>query len=219
MVNHRTTSRPVRELQYEAIFHVFGRVMSYQATYKKLPNYVRLDVLSNVVPLKTLNNNTPAENTTNPANTTSVFLKATKNCQVNDPTIIALANQLTQGVNSTWGKAEAIFNWVRNNLTYSFYYNTKYGAVNTLKNKSGNCVDHTHLLIVLTRAAGIESRYAHGNCQFKSGSVYGHVWAELLIDGKWVKADASSSSNNLGVINNWNTANVVMKGVYSELSF
>lgn len=206
-------------MQYEAIFHVFGRVMSYQNTYKKLPNYVRLDVLSNVVPLKTLNSTKPAENTTNPVNNTSVFLKATKNCQVNDPTIIAMANQLTLGLNSTWEKAEAIFNWVRNNLTYSFYYNTKYGAVNTLKNKNGNCVDHSHLLIALTRAAGIESRYAHGTCQFKSGSVYGHVWAELFIDGKWVKADATSLSNNLGVINNWNTANVVMKGVYSELSF
>jgi len=149
----------------------------------------------------------------------SEYLKVTKNCQVSDPTIVALANKLTNGTNSTYDKASRIFNWVRDNLAYSFYYNTKYGAVNALKGKVGNCVDHAHLVVALSRAAGIPARYAHGDCNFNSGNTYGHVWAQLYVNDKWYSADATSSSNTLGSIKNWNTATASMHGVYSEISF
>ena len=146
------------------------------------------------------------------------YLQATKNCQVNDPRIIALAKSITKDATTTYDKAEAIFNWVRDNLSYSFYYNTKYGAVNTLLKKEGNCVDHSHLLIALARAAGIPAKYEHGTCTFTSGT-YGHVWAQLWVDGKWYNADAISYRNTFGVINNWNTNTVVKKGTYIELPF
>lgn len=149
----------------------------------------------------------------------SEYLKSTKNCQVTDPAIVAFANKLTNGTNNTYDKAVKIFNWVRDNLDYSFYYNTKYGAVKTLKAKSANCVDHAHLIVALARAAGIPARYAHGDCTFRSGNVYGHVWAQLYINDKWYSADATSSSNSLGVIKNWNTATPIMDGVYSEIKF
>ena len=149
----------------------------------------------------------------------SEYLKSTKNCQVTDPTIVALANKLTNGTNSSYEKAVKIFNWVRDNLDYSFYYNTKYGAVKTLKAKVGNCVDHSHLLIALARAAGIPAQYAHGDCKFNSGNTYGHVWAQLYVNDKWYNADATSSSNTFGVIKSWNTATAVMDGYYSEISF
>lgn len=149
----------------------------------------------------------------------SEYLKSTKNCQVNDPTIVAFANNLTNGTNSSYEKAVKIFNWVRDNLDYSFYYNTKYGAVKTLKAKLGNCVDHSHLLIALARAAGIPAKYVHGDCKFNSGNTYGHVWAQLYVDDKWYDADATSSRNTLGTINNWNTATAVIHGFYPEISF
>jgi transglutaminase-like putative cysteine protease len=149
----------------------------------------------------------------------SEYLKSTKNCQVTDPTIVALANKLTNGTNSSYEKAVNIFNWVRDNLGYSFYYNTKYGAVKTLKAKVGNCVDHSHLLIALARAAGIPAQYAHGDCVFKSGNTYGHVWVQLYVNDKWYSADATSSSNTFGVINSWNTATATIHGFYPEISF
>lgn len=149
----------------------------------------------------------------------SEYLKSTKNCQVTDSTIVALANKLTNGTNSSYEKAVNIFNWVRDNLNYSFYYNTKYGAVNTLKTKVGNCVDHSHLVIALARAAGIPAQYGHGDCKFSSGNTYGHVWAQLYVNNKWYNADATSSSNNLGIIKSWNTATANIHGFYPEISF
>ncbi|AEG19000.1 Ig-like domain-containing protein [Methanobacterium paludis] len=149
------------------------------------------------------------------------YLQETKNCQSTNAQIIALSKSIiaNAGATTTYAKAMAIFNWVRNNIDYSFYYNTKYGAVGTLNAKTGNCVDTTHLLIALERAAGIPARYVHGYCKFSSGSWYGHVWAQIYVDGKWYAADAISYRNTFGVINNWNTATAKIYGTYATLSF
>ena len=147
------------------------------------------------------------------------YLLATANCQSNDAGIIALANSITAGASTPSQKALLIFNWVRDNINYEFYYNTLKGATGTLSAGGGNCVDTAHLLIALERAAGIPARYVHGNCQFTSGSWYGHVWAIVYVDGQWLVADATSSRNQLGVINSWNTATYTFKGYYTSLPF
>lgn len=119
---------------------------------------------------------------------------------------------------TTREKAINIFNWVRDYVDYSFYYNTKRGAVGTLKTRLGNCVDLSHLMVALSRAAGIPARYVHANCKFSSGWC-GHVWAQLYVDGKWINADASNNINDFGVIRNWNTKTDILKGIYSSLPF
>ena len=147
------------------------------------------------------------------------YLKATTNCQVGNSNIKSVVNSLTSGLTSDYDKAVAIFNYVRDTLSYSFYYNTKYGAAGTLSAKKGNCVDHSHLLVAMFRTAGLAARYVHGTCKFTSGSTYGHVWTQVLIDGKWVCADATSSKNSLGKISNWNTKSFTINGIYISLSF
>jgi transglutaminase-like putative cysteine protease len=116
-------------------------------------------------------------------------------------------------------KAKAIFNYVRDTLSYSFYYDTKYGATGTLKHKKGNCVDHSHLLVSMYRTAGFKARYVHGTCKFNSGGVYGHVWTQVLIGKHWVCADATGYANQLGKINNWNTKSYKIHGKYASLPF
>jgi transglutaminase-like putative cysteine protease len=117
-------------------------------------------------------------------------------------------------------KAKLIYNWVRYKIGYSFYYNTKYGAVGTLNAWTGNCCDTSHLLIALARAVGIPARYVHGYCQFLSSSNwYGHVWAQVYVNDQWVTADAISYRNSFGVINNWNTATYKFYGIYRQLPF
>jgi transglutaminase-like putative cysteine protease len=147
------------------------------------------------------------------------YLIATENCQSTSTTIKALAASITKGSTTDYGKAVRIFNWVRDNISYSFYYNTKYGALGTLNKRSANCVDTAHLLIALERAAGIPARYKHGTCRFTSGTWYGHVWAQVYVNGKWYNADATSSRNSFGVINNWNTSTFTLKGTYASLPF
>ena len=147
------------------------------------------------------------------------YLEATKNCQVNNSAIKSLVTKLTKGLTSQKAKASAIYNYVRDHISYSFYYNTKYGAVGTLNAKTGNCVDHSHLLAAMFRTAGLATRYAHGTCTFSSGGTYGHVWTQVLIGDTWTVADATSTRNSLGKVVNWNANSYSLKGYYAGISF
>ncbi|MGB9938205.1 MAG: pseudomurein-binding repeat-containing protein [Methanobacterium sp.] len=198
--NYVTSS--LGKIQYESIIYMYSKVLDFYNTNSRLPSYVAMEPWKDEIPIDM-----------------QQYLQQTANCQINDYRIQALASSLTKGISSTLDKGTKIFNWVRDNLSYSFYYNTQYGAVNTYLNKEGNCVDHSHLLVALARAAGIPARYAHGTCTFTSGNVYGHVWAQLYINGKWYDADAISSKNVFGVINNWDKNTVIMKGIYASLPF
>jgi hypothetical protein len=142
--------------------------------------------------------------------------KVVKSTRANTSSIRALAASLTRGTTSKYKKGTKIFNWVRDHIRYSFYYNTKYGASGTLKHRSGNCVDHSHLIVALSRAAGLQAKYAHGKVRFPSGKIYGHVWALVKVNGKWYKADATSSRNSFGVMKG---KVVRSKGVYNKLPF
>ena len=147
------------------------------------------------------------------------YLKSSKHCKVGSSKIKKLVKALTKGYSSKVNKAKAIFNYVRDTLSYSYYYDTKYGATGTLKHKSGNCVDHSHLLVSMYRTAGFKARYVHGKCAFYGDGVYGHVWTQVLIGKHWVCGDAISSSNQLGKIKNWNTKSCRIYGKYQSLPF
>ena len=164
------------------------------------------------------NTNTNSSNSSTSSSLTK-YTKATTNCQSTSTTIKSKAKSITSGKTSSYAKAVAVYNYVRDKIGYSFYYNTKYGAKGTLSKKTGNCCDTAHLLVALTRASGIPARYVHGYCKFSSGSWYGHVWAEVYVNGKWYKADATSYRNSFGVVNNWNTATAKTYGKYASLPF
>ncbi len=147
------------------------------------------------------------------------YLLPSANCQSTDPKIVALAKSITKGSTSQYTSAVDIFNWVRDNINYSFYYNTQKGALGTLSSKSANCADTSHLMVALMRAAGIPARYEHINAQFSSGNWYGHVIAQVYVNGKWLIADGTSYRNSLGVVKNWNTSTFILEGVYRSLPF
>ena len=191
-------------VRYESLVYIYSKILNYYKTNGKLPNYVLVD--------------SSVTNTTIPSSLQQ-YLQATTNCQVTNSQIQTLAKSLANNKFSAYDKAVAIFNWVRDNIGYSFYYNTKYGAIGTLNAKTGNCVDTAHLLIALERAAGIPARYEHVYAQFSSGNWYGHVIAQVWVNGKWYDADATSSSNTFGAIKNWNTATATYYGTYATLPF
>jgi transglutaminase-like putative cysteine protease len=180
------------------------RVKAFYVKNGRLPNYVIYG--SRHIPITTFEKNieTQGLSVTVTPDTSSVS---------------ALAKSLNIGSTSSYNTAVRIFNWVRDNLDYTFYYNTKYGAAGTLKQRTGNCADTSNLLIALARNVGITSRYIHGTCQFSSGTWYGHVWAQLLVNGKWYDADAISDGNSFGVIKNWNTTTYKLNGIYNTLPF
>ena len=135
----------------------------------------------------------------------------------NSGSIKALAHSLSRGTHSQYQKGARVFNWVRDHLSYKFYYNTRYGANGALKYRTGNCADQAHLVVALARSSGLHARYVAAKAHFRSGHWYGHVWAQIKANGKWYTADPTSNRNSFGVVRNWNAAHI--KGIYSNLPF
>ena len=149
----------------------------------------------------------------------SKYLVASGNDAYN-AAIQTLAKKLVSGKTTAWAKANAIFTYVRDNIDYEYYADTRYKATGTYSKKKGNCCDHANLIVSLCRAAKIPARFSHAQgCTFSSGLVTGHVWAQIYVDGVWYSADATSSRNSLGNIHNWNTKYYNTFKRYYHLSF
>jgi hypothetical protein len=198
--NYLTSS--LGKIRYESLIYSFSKVLIFYGNNNRLPNTVTIAPWSS----------------SSGTGDMSQYLQATEDAPSTSSTIKSLANSITTGLTSTYDKAEAIFNWVRDNLTYSYYYNTKKGALGALSSRTANCCDHSHLVVALARAAGIPARYQHGTCKFGDGW-FGHVWAQLYVDGSWYYADAISDYNSFGAINNWDLNSYTLKGTYAELPF
>jgi hypothetical protein len=207
-------SSAVGKIIYNELVEASARILAFYAKNNRLPSYV---IISHVTSGSSQGGT--GLNEVNKIKNLKPYLQATKNCEVGGKAIKKIVDSLTSNLKSDSAKAKAIFNYVKDTLSYSFYYNTKYGATGALSAKKGNCVDHSHLLVAMFRTAGIPARYVHGTCKFSSGSTYGHVWAQVLINGKWTIADATSSRNSLGSVANWNTKSFTLKGIYREIEF
>lgn len=147
------------------------------------------------------------------------YLKSSSHCKVGTKAIKKLVKSITKGLTNDLDRAKAIFDYARDALEYSFYYDTKYGASGTLKHKAGNCVDLSHALVAMYRTAGFSARYVHGTCRFSDGDITGHVWCQVKVGNKWICADASNNINYFGKIKSWNTKNYRIHGKYASLSF
>jgi hypothetical protein len=143
------------------------------------------------------------------------YKKVRRSTSANASSINALACSLTRGTSSQYQKGTRVFNWVRDHVGYRFYRNTKYGASGTLKYRTGNCADQAHLVVALARSSGLTARYVHAKTHFRSGHVYGHVWAQVRANGKWYTADPTSNRNSFGVAKNWNSARII--GIHNNL--
>ena len=88
--------------------------------------------------------------------------------------------------------AKNIYHFVRDEIKYEDYSNTKKGAFRTLQEGEGNCCDQAHLLVALLRTAGIPTYYAHGT---------NHWWAVPCID-KQYHCDPTNRNHQFGNPNN-----------------
>jgi transglutaminase-like putative cysteine protease len=196
------------EIGYAEYSFGFSKILAFYKTEKALPLYNQFD--------SSVFDDTSGEiigvrikKGINEKNTESNLNKYLDNyndaCRATD-SIRAKAKQLTSGCTTTLQKARAIFNFVKNQISYKYYENSVYGASRTLANGRGNCCDKANLIVSLCRYSGIPARYSHGqHCHFyRSGHYYGHVWAQILVGKTWYAADATGSGNSLGFINNWN---------------
>src|SRR5690606_16469556 len=127
------------KIRYETLIYTFSKILNFQNTNGRLPNYV--SVTSCTGSSQTSSNqstSTPSEGTsTNNSATKTLpaslqqYLKSTTNAPSTNSAITSLAASITSGLTSDYDKATAIFNWVRDHITCSYYYNTKKGALGT----------------------------------------------------------------------------------------
>lgn len=210
-------SSSVGTVTFDGLVYAFARVVAFYGNNQQLPAYVAIKSIDSDSSQFVINRVNVKATESELANIDK-YLQATANCQVDDPTIVALAQKLTAGLSTPTQKASAILDYVIDNIAYAGYYDTTRGAKKTLTDKRGNCCDQTHLVIALFRAADLPARYVHGTCTFSSGPI-GHVWAQVLIGDTWVVADPVSSRNSLGVIKNWNINTFTFKSYYTSLPF
>lgn len=188
---------------------ISSRILNYYLDKKELPNFAYTSSLGVV-------SNTPKV-VTYPADI-KPYLEVTLNCNWKDSLITNKVKQIIGNETSMYNKAYKIYNWALNVTSYEepMYYNTRHGALGTLKLLKGNCVDLAHLLIALWRAAGIPAAYKHVYAQFSSFKT-GHVIAEAYVDGKWLVGDISNNKNKFGNILSWRLLKVY--GIYKQLPF
>lgn len=116
------------------------------------------------------------------------LLSATPHWPVDDPDVVALSRRITAGKNSREAKVQSILEWLTpgRNIKSAGPAGSRWGVKKVLKQKYGHCWDSSDCFVALARAAGVPCRqvagWLYGSC--------GHVWAEVLMDGKgWHQVD------------------------------
>ena len=116
----------------------------------------------------------------------------TQFCEVGHQEFIDLINSRFKVPGDLVATASNIYHFVRDEIEYDDYSNTRKGAFRTLKERCGNCCDQAHLLVALLRTAEIPTYYAHGT---------NHWWAVPCID-KQYHCDPTNKKHEFGRPNN-----------------
>jgi transglutaminase-like putative cysteine protease len=131
------------------------------------------------------------------------YLKPTATFDCDSAPIEEKARELTDGKDDVAEKAKALFYFVRDGISYNLYVPKHmpehFRASNTLARGKGYCVQKAVLLVALARAAGIPARLGCAKIRnhlvppkvlavLKSDVFPWHGYAELWVDGEWIKA-------------------------------
>lgn len=110
--------------------------------------------------------------------------------QSNNPTLIALAQNITSGRRTDKEKSRAIFEWVAKNIAYNApLLNSAnppiYSALQTYQNRVVLCTGYADLSAALHRAVGIKAKVLYGE---------NHAWNEIMLNGAWQPEDPTYGS-------------------------
>jgi hypothetical protein len=115
------------------------------------------------------------------------YLKPTSFCQSDDPEMKETANRIVGSEKNSWRAAKKVAEWVKQEMMPN--YDVGFAAAKeVLKNREGDCSEHTVLTVALCRAVGIPARAAVG-IMYGSGIFAYHMWPEVYA-GRWVGLDA-----------------------------
>jgi len=114
-----------------------------------------------------------------------------------DPEVIAFMNRaLRRASDAPEARAEALRRAVGSHITRKNFATAFGSASDAVRDRTGDCTEHSVLLAAALRADGIPSRVAtglvHGRFQGASdGGFAWHMWTQALVDGHWIDLDAT----------------------------
>jgi len=126
----------------------------------------------------------------------SKYFMDEKYIEVNNPVIqnIGLVHTFTE---HPLDHVEMNYDFVMKNLDYFGYNPGDIGAVQSLKNKGGDCTDYSDTFVTLCRASGFPARSIEGYPVDASDLAMGHNWSEVFIsDYGWIPFDPTYDDNN-----------------------
>ncbi len=143
-------------------------------------NTVTLDVRADALP-------TAADHDAEvPAADLAPYLASTPFVQAGDPALKAQATAITGACTNRVEAALAIYEWVYRNVVKKPTVSLP-SALDVLRQREGDCNEHTYLFVGLARAAGIPAKIRVGLTLY-DGLFYYHAWPSVYV-GRWVDMD------------------------------
>lgn len=118
--------------------------------------------------------------------TLNAFLTPSTWIDSEDPSIRDTAAHIVGKEKNSWVAAQKISSWVYANIEKAMSPGIPI-ATSVLKNRKGDCNEHTVLFIALARAAGIPAEMCAG-VVYVHGGFYYHAWPKVYV-GSWIHMD------------------------------
>lgn len=115
------------------------------------------------------------------------YLSSTVFVEADNQDIREKADEIIDGEENSWLAAKKLCKWVYKSIKDKGLSGGYSSSLTTLQTLTGDCTEHTVLLIALARSVGIPARICSG-LVFSKNAFYYHFWAEVFV-GKWVQMD------------------------------
>ncbi len=122
-----------------------------------------------------------------------IFNQPELHIESNNIQIVELAQQLSKGRQTACEQVRAFYDHIGNHLVYS-YNGANWGAQAALGEMGADCTEYASLMIALSRASGLPSRYVEGlrvlGKESAGDARTEHAWLEVYLPGSgWVPFD------------------------------
>lgn len=114
------------------------------------------------------------------------FLAASPFIQADNPQVLGMARIIIGNETNAWAAACAIHDWVFAKIEKTTAISLP-SALDVLKERKGDCNEHTYLFVALARAAGIPAR-VHVGLVYQNNAFYYHAWPAVFV-GEWIEMD------------------------------
>ncbi len=115
-----------------------------------------------------------------------------------DTKAVAKSNEICEGLDNDWDKAQAIYKYVSENTMYDYMkaltirYPYLPDVDDTLDTGMGICFDYSALFACMMRVQGIPTMMVHGDLLATGDR---HAWNKFYIGGTWTMADPTFGAN------------------------